>query len=778
MKKLQVKKWIIAVSIFSLLLLAQPQEAKKQDPLEELKSCNIEELVGKIKQLSQESILGAPTTPSTFPRARRTEQSKEGLQDLIKKVEEALQKEFNLRLAIAYSYFLKVSDIEKGYEAWKKLLAAIKTIITKENIEPQLPKVAGEIALEISDTPLKESEEASLKEKFIDIFDLNTDPYISIFLGRAYQNLFTGDSKGIEQIKKVLNGNYDEEARMWAAINLIELDILDEASIPTVLDSVANNKQAKPEKRKLAQAYLNLLRLKRKLEDKESTPPVPPTTFDDKFRKIERMIRIIKNHYVDKEKVKEKDLIEACAKGIGDTLDAYSAYLDSNQTKKLTESVNMRYAGIGAVVSTRDGWLTIEQVLFNGPAYKVGLRSRDRIIKVDDEYTKGKTIEELVSKLKGFPGTKVRVLVVRAGWQKEKEFIITREVINMGTVKADLISPKVAYFRIYSFGDTTVKEFLTELSKLKKQIQNDFEVVIIDVRDNAGGYLDSVLKLLNYFIPAGKPILIAKGDEKVAEVQEEDQDFFQVYTDKEGNLTVKTVYANDKVEKLNFKNVYILVDDGTASAAEIFAGALQDYKIAKLVGTNTWGKGSIQQLFDLPLDEDGRDYLRLTIGKYFLPSGKSVDAHRDKFGFKPKEHAKEGGLNPDFNVEKKEPDLWVLAEKDKLSQEQKIIDYAEKLVKEDFELAKKLALNDNKSWKNYKDFNSLYRSLKTRLSKNHVREVVRAELRRKVMETMGKEIIYDIVDDYVLAKAIQIISSQLSISKENLGLTNKELPVK
>jgi hypothetical protein len=229
------------------------------------------------------------------------------------------------------------------------------------------------------------------------------------------------------------------------------------------------------------------------------------------------------------------------------------------------------------------------------------------------------------------------------------------------------------------------------------------------------------------------------------------------------------------VDKFEFKNVFVLIDEGTASAAEIFSGALQDYKIAKLIGTTSYGKGSIQQLF--PLEDTGkRSYLRLTIGRYYLPSGRSIHINRDKFGVKPKDA--EGGLKPDFEVEKKEIDAWVFSAKEKLSANQKIADYVDKLVSDDFELAKNLAINDNRNYKNYPGFNQLYRSLKTRLSKNSVREVVRFELRRKVMDQLGRELIYDPVDDYVLSKAFDIIAQNLSLTKENLGVVNKELPVK
>ncbi len=744
---------------FSLIVITQnvdkPAQDKDKDVVEQIKDVDVGELVIRIKSLTKN-------------------------ENTLKKFESAIEKEYNPRVAIAYAYLLK--NVQQKYlDAWKKLLAVVKAILSQETVDVKLGRAAAEIALEISDSTFTEEEETVIKDKLNEILEKNSDPFITIYVARAYQNLFIGDIRGINEIKKVLKESSDEDAKFWAAVHLVELDIIDEPLITTIMEKVAGSKDQSAEKKKLAEFVLNAIRLKRKLEDRgESLTPPPttkPTSYEkDKFKKIDKLINIITKHYAYKENLKEKDLIEACAKGIGDSLDAYSNYMDIQQTRRLTETVNMRYAGIGAVVSMRDGWLTIEQLIYNGPAYKAGLRGRDRIIKVEGEYTKGKTIEELVAKLKGIPGTKVNVHVIRAGWDKEKEFTITREIINMGTVKFDLISPEIAYFKIISFGSDTEDEFLEGVKKLKKLSKGKLQAVIFDLRDNSGGYLDSVLKLLNYFIPAGKAILIAKGDKEIGRAEDEDKEFFEVETTQEGDVYVKTIYANDKVEKFNFKNMYVLIDDGTASAAEIFSGALHDYGLAKLIGTTTYGKGSIQQIFDLETEGNTKSFLRLTIGRYFLPSGKSIDAKRDKFGMKPKEN--EGGIKPDVVVDKKEVDYWVLAEKEKLSENKKLLDYIEKLTTDNFELAKNLALNDNKNYKNYPGFNALYKSLKTKLSKNSVRETLRFELRRKVMDIQGKEIIYDLSDDIVLQKLFDIISSDLSINKESLGLVNKELPGK
>lgn len=756
------KKWVLVAVAFSILLWGQgsaqaPAESKGKDVVGQIKDVDINELVVKIKSL---------------PKDAKT----------LKSFDAEIEKEYNPKVAIAYAYLLKAVE-EKYLKAWKKLLAVLKSVITKEDMDIKLARAGAQIALEMSDSAFTEEEETVIKEKLSEIFEKNTDPFVSIYLGRAYQNIFVGDIKGINELRKVLTETPDEEARFWAAVHLVELDIIDEPQITTTMEKVINSKDQSPEKKKLAEFVLNTVRLKKKLEDKgESVPPptTKPTSFrSNKFKKIEQIIDVITKHYAYKENIKESDLIEACARGIGDSLDAFSGYMDINQTKRLTESVNMRYAGIGAVVSMRDGWLTIEQLIYNGPAYRAGLRAKDRIIKVEEEYTKGKTLEELVGKLKGIPGTPVKVTVIRAGWEKEKEFTIIREIINMGTVKFDLISPEIAYFKIISFGGDTVSEFLDGFKKLNKQSKDKLKAVIFDVRDNSGGYLDSVLKLLNYFVPAGKVILTAKGDKKIAQAEEdeiEDEEFFAIKTTEENGVFVKHMYANDRVKKIEFKNIYVLVDEGTASAAEIFAGVLHDYGLAKLVGTNTYGKGTIQQIFEFEGRGGPKSFLRLTIGKYFLPSGKSININRDKFGGKPKDA--EGGIKPDVVIEPPQVDYWVLAEKEKLAENKKLLDYIIKLATENFELAKSLAINDNKNYKNYPGFNALYKSLKTKLSKNHVREIIRFELRRKIMDMEGKEIIYDLVDDIVLTKLFDIISTDLSISKENLGLVNNELPAK
>ncbi|MFN7181875.1 MAG: S41 family peptidase, partial [Planctomycetota bacterium] len=195
--------------------------------------------------------------------------------------------------------------------------------------------------------------------------------------------------------------------------------------------------------------------------------------------------------------------------------------------------------------------------------------------------------------------------------------------------------------------------------------------------------------------------------------------------------------------------------------------------LAKLIGTPTYGKGSIQQLFDI--ENNRSSYMRLTIGRYFLPSGKSIHINRDKMGMKPKDES--GGLQPDYQIENKEIDYWIIAEKEKLSQNQKLLEYVDNITTRKTELAKKLAFNDNRSYKNYPGFNALYKSLKTKLNKNDVREILRYELRRKIMDIIGKEMVYDIADDTLLAKTFDIISQDISLNKEELGVVNKELPV-
>ncbi|MFN7181716.1 MAG: S41 family peptidase [Planctomycetota bacterium] len=534
-------KYLRYLSIIAILFCVSIGSQEK-DIIQEIKESDEEDLVTKIKSLPKNK-------------------------DAVKKFEKYLEKEYTPKVAIAYAYLLKTVE-EKYFEAWKKLLAVLKGVTAKDNPDTKLVKAGAEIAMEISDVMLAEDEESAVKEKLTELFDKVSEPFGLIYLARAYQNMFIGEIRGINEIKKVLTESPNEEAQFWAAIHLVELDIIDEPMISRVLQQVANNTKHPLEKRKLAESYLNIIRLKKKLEDSGSvipTPTTPTSKGNGKFRKIEKLMDIIMKHYAYKNELKEgeKTLIEACAKGIGDSLDLYSGYMDLSQVRRLTESVRMVYGGIGAVVSMRDGWLTIEQPVYNGPAYKAGLRTRDRIIKVGNEYTRGKTLEELVSKLKGPPGTSVTITVMRAGWEKEKEFTITREIINMGTVKYDLISQKIGYFKIVSFSDSTPVEFLRGLKELKKQAKDNLEIVIFDVRNNSGGYLDSVLKLLNYFIPANKIILTAKGDKKIAEIQEEDANFFEIKTSFEEGVFVKNIYANDRVEKVAFKHIYVLVDDGS-----------------------------------------------------------------------------------------------------------------------------------------------------------------------------------------------------------------------
>lgn len=307
--------------------------------------------------------------------------------------------------------------------------------------------------------------------------------------------------------------------------------------------------------------------------------------------------------------VKEKDLNEGIYKGYVEGLgDQYSAYYDKKETKELTESLDGSFSGIGAVMTqdASSGVITITRVYDDSPAKKAGIKTGDILYRVEEKTVTGKDLDKVVSWIKGKKGTKVNLTLLRGTNSDKIKVTATRDVINVETVKYKVLENQIGYISISEFDSVTGAQFAKALKQLQKK---NIEGLVVDLRNNPGGSLSTVCDILDSILPKG---LI-------------------VYTkDKNGK---KEEYTSDEKHRLNLP-MSVLVNGQSASASEIFAGAVQDYGKAEIIGTQTYGKGVVQNLFDL---KDGT-CVKLTTSEYFTPKGRSIDGK---------------GITPDVKIEYK-----------------------------------------------------------------------------------------------------------------------------
>lgn len=376
----------------------------------------------------------------------------------------------------------------------------------------------------------------------------------------------------------------------------------------------------------------------------QSSASNPPTIFEknsefkEKYADLFNEVWIkIKNHFVDQSRVNpDKAAFEAIRGLVKSLQDPYSDLYTPEQTKILEEDLRGSFCGVGMEIGIRNGILTVIAPLEDTPAYRIGIKAGDFILKINNEDTSNMSLEEAVSKIRGECGKEVVLTLMREGWEQEREFVIKREEIKVPAIKSEFIKPNIGYIKIVSFGLNTIPEFLKAYNSLTKKGANRF---ILDLRNNPGGYLEVAIRLSEYFLPRGKIIL--------KEVWGKEQEERIIRSEGPGTLS-----------KLK---MVILVNKGSASASEIFAGALRENLGVKLIGEKTFGKGSVQQIFHLsqtyfPLIEiqittstskkilkrDTKNVaLKLTVAYWLTPKGIKLEGN---------------GLEPDVKVVDKNPE--------------------------------------------------------------------------------------------------------------------------
>ena len=327
----------------------------------------------------------------------------------------------------------------------------------------------------------------------------------------------------------------------------------------------------------------------------------------DIYKKIDlfgEVLEKISKEYVDE--VDQSKSMDAAINGLLQSLDPYSAYMTPESFEGMQTETSGEFGGLGIEVGMEAGVVKVISPIDNTPASKAGLKAGDYIIKINNVQVQGKSLMEAVDLMRGPVGSSIEITVRRRGEKKALIFNITREVIQVQSVKSELIESNIGYIRLTSFNENSSDQIKEKIKKLNKN--KDLKGYILDLRNNPGGLLSQAIKISDFFLENGE--IVSTKSRKVSENRK--------WFAKKGDLT-------------NGKAIIVLINYGSASASEIVAGALKDHKRAIILGENSYGKGSVQSI--IPLKNRGA--IRLTIAKYYLPSGKSIS---------------EVGVTPDIEV--------------------------------------------------------------------------------------------------------------------------------
>jgi carboxyl-terminal processing protease len=363
----------------------------------------------------------------------------------------------------------------------------------------------------------------------------------------------------------------------------------------------------------------------------KSPSPAPSNNLYEELKVFTEVIGLLQKEYV--EETKSRDLVYGAIKGMLETLDPHSAFYTPEMYKEMQEETKGRFEGLGIEITLKEGILTVVAPIEGTPASKAGILAGDLIVKIDGEPTKNLTLMDSVKRLRGPKGTKVTITIMREGFTKPKDVPLTRDVIPIRSVRYEVMENQYGYIRLSHFQDKTDSEFGKALKAVETDSKGPLKGLILDLRNNPGGLLDQAVKVSDRFVDSGVIVSI--------DGRREEQKM-KFYAHAQGTMSRYPLV--------------VLINNGSASGSEIVAGAIQDYGRGLLVGTQTFGKGSVQTIFPL---KDGSG-LRLTTAKYYTPNGRSI-------------HNK--GIAPDIVVEPPKPEEEKPAtpnkEKEKAKKEEK-----------------------------------------------------------------------------------------------------------
>ena len=339
------------------------------------------------------------------------------------------------------------------------------------------------------------------------------------------------------------------------------------------------------------------------------------------YKKIDlfgEVLEKINKEYVDE--INQSESMDSAINGLLQSLDPYSAYMSPEIFNEMRTETKGEFGGLGIEVSMESGVVKVISPIDDTPASKAGIKAGDYIVQINGTQVQGKSLSEAVDLMRGPVGSGIELTVRRRGEKKALTFNIIREVIQIKSVKADLLEKNIGYIRLTSFNENSGSQIKKEISKFEKN--NNVKSYILDLRNNPGGLLSQAIKIADFFLDDGE--IVSTKSRKTSENRR--------WFANQGDLT-------------NGKTMIVLINYGSASASEIVAGALKDHKRAILLGENSFGKGSVQSI--IPLKNDGA--IRLTIAKYYLPSGKSIS---------------EVGVSPDIEISEESDEFRIKSETD------------------------------------------------------------------------------------------------------------------
>ena len=338
----------------------------------------------------------------------------------------------------------------------------------------------------------------------------------------------------------------------------------------------------------------------------------------DKIDLFGEVLEKINKEYVDE--INQSESMDSAINGLLQSLDPYSAYMSPEIFNEMQTETSGEFGGLGIEVSMESGVVKVISPIDDTPASRAGIKAGDYIVKINNIQVQGKSLSEAVDLMRGPVGSGIELTIRRRGEKKALKFNIIREIIQIKSVKSDLLEENIGYIRLTSFNENSEKQIKKEIRKFEQN--KKVKAYILDLRNNPGGLLSQAIKIADFFLNNGE-IVSTKSRKK-----SENRKWFA----KQGDLT-------------NGKAIIVLINYGSASASEIVAGALKDHKRAILLGENSYGKGSVQSI--IPLKNNGA--IRLTVAKYYLPSGKSIS---------------EVGVSPDIEINEETDNFRIKTETD------------------------------------------------------------------------------------------------------------------
>jgi carboxyl-terminal processing protease len=337
----------------------------------------------------------------------------------------------------------------------------------------------------------------------------------------------------------------------------------------------------------------------------------------DKIDLFGEVLDKINKEYVDE--VNQSDVMDAAINGVLQSLDPYSAYMSLETFKQMETETSGKFGGLGIEVGMEFGVVKVITPMDGSPAEREGVKAGDYIVKINEIQVQGKTLTEAVGLMRGPVGSKLKITIRRKGVKKALVFEITREIIEVKSIKSKIIDDSIGYIRLTAFNENSSKQIKNKINKFKKNKINKY---VLDLRNNPGGLLSQAVKISDFFLDNGE--IVSTKSRKSSENRK--------YFAKKGDI-------------INGETLIVLINYGSASASEIVAGALKDHKRAIVIGENSYGKGSVQSI--IPLKNKGA--IRLTISKYYLPSGKSISGT---------------GITPDIEVSENSDEFRIGTETD------------------------------------------------------------------------------------------------------------------